>query len=173
MALQSSQRLPETAFYSFYTKKSKGFFKFYILHLGTHPELPYRTPYSRRQRALRSRIQFYIQNSMLHAEDKEISEYIQSSEKTFYMQKAKRSLSTFHSSHKTFQRHSRHFQPQDLPSTFQYIPVIHDIQCSPGNTSHSSTSRVSTPLQHSPIRMHILHILHFDWFPQETPLSTS
>ena len=29
MALQSSQRLPETAFYM---KKSKGFFKFYILH---------------------------------------------------------------------------------------------------------------------------------------------
>ena len=33
----------------------------------------------------------------------------------------------------------------------------------------------STPLQHSPITMHILHILHFNWFPQKlhrVPLET-
>ena len=60
----------------------------------------------------------------------------------------------------------------DLP-VVPDIPVIHDIPASPGNSTSSSTSRVSTPLQHSPIRMHILHILHFNWFPQETPLSTS
>ena len=56
------------------------------------------------------------------------------------------------------------------------ISVIHDIPASPGNSASSSTSRVSTPFQHSPIRMHILHILEilqFDWFPQKTPPSTS
>ena len=57
----------------------------------------------------------------------------------------------------------------DIPD----IPVIHDLPAFPGISTSSSTSRVSTPLQHSPIRMHIVHILHFDWFPQETPLSTS
>ena len=55
------KRLPETAFYM---KKSKGFFKFYIL---------FRYPY-RRQRAFQSRF---------------------NPEKKFYIQKAKRSLSTF------------------------------------------------------------------------------
>ena len=37
----------------------------------------------------------------------------------------------------------------------------------------SSISRESTPFQHSPIRMHILQFLQFDWFPQITPPSTS
>ena len=36
-----------------------------------------------------------------------------------------------------------------------------------------SISRESNPLQHSPTRMHILHILQFDWFPQKTPPRTS
>ena len=51
--------------------------------------------------------------------------------------------------------------------TFQLFQAI--LQC-------SSISRESTPFQHSPIRMHILHILQilqFDWFPQKTPPSTS
>ena len=63
----------------------------------------------------------------------------------------------------------------DLP-LIPDIPVIHDIPASPGNSTSSSISRESTPFQHSPIRMHILHILQilqFDWFPQKTPPSTS
>ena len=55
---------------------------------------------------------------------------------------------------------------RDIPN----IPAFQAIlQC-------SSISRESTPFQHSPIRMHILHILQFlqfDWFPQKTPPSTS
>ena len=41
----------------------------------------------------------------------------------------------------------------DIPD----IPVIHDLPAFPGISTNFSTSRVSTPLQHSPIRMHILH----------------
>ena len=128
MALQYSQRLPETAFY---TKKSKGFFK--ILHSTQVPiqNSKSRTPYSRRQRALWSRIQFY-------------------------MQKAKRSSSTSIPA----TRPSKGIPDiPDIPD----IPVIHDIQPS----RHFYTFQCiqgSTPLQHSPIRM---HILHFDWFPQK------
>ena len=48
--------------------------------------------------------------------------------------------------------------------TFQpFQAILQILQC-------SSISRVSTPFQHSPIRM---HILQFDWFPQKTPPSTS
>ena len=57
----------------------------------------------------------------------------------------------------------------DLP-VISNIPVIHDLPAFPGNSTSSSISRESTPFQHSPIRMRILHILHilqFDWFPQE------
>ena len=51
--------------------------------------------------------------------------------------------------------------------TFQpFQAILQILQC-------SSISRESTPFQHSPIRMHILHILQFDWFPQKTPPSTS
>ena len=98
VALQSSQRLPETAFY---TKKSKGFFKFYILHSTWVP----------------------IQNPILHAEGKEIFEYIHSSYKTFQR----------HSSHKTFQRHSRHSSHK----TFQ------------GHSRYSRHSRHSRHSSHS------------------------
>ena len=90
------------------------------------------------------------------------------------------------------------FQPQDLPQAFQFykdipvihdipdIPVIHDIpallallhvpapsstnQYLPVLSSVSSISRDSTRSSISLIRMHILHI---DWFPPETSLSTS
>ena len=87
------------------------------------------------------------------------------------------------------------FQPQDLPQAFQFykdipviydIPVTHDIptllallhvpapsstnQYLPVLSSVSSISRDSTRSSISLIRMQILHI---DWFPPETPLSTS
>ena len=80
------------------------------------------------------------------------------------------------------------FQPQDLPRHSSYssyssysscsrdipdIPVIHDLPAFPGNSTSSSISRDSTPFQHSPIRMHIVQFLQFDWFPQKTPPSTS
>ena len=61
---------------------------------------------------------------------------------------------------------------QDIPD----IPVIHDLPAFQAILQCSSISRESTPFQHSPIRMHILHILQilqFDWFPQKTPPSTS
>ena len=90
-------------------------------------------------------------------------------------------------------RNSTHRRQGDLleihPCVLQDIPVVTDttgtfrtfqsfmtfqpfqaiLQC-------SSISRESTPFQHSPIGMHILHILQFlqfDWFPQKTPPSTS
>ena len=90
------------------------------------------------------------------------------------------------------------FQPQDLPQAFQFykdipvihdipdIPVIHDIpallallhvpapsstiQYLPVLSSVSSVSRDSTRSSISSIRMQILYT---DWFPPETPLSTS
>ena len=46
----------------------------------------------------------------------------------------------------------------------QDIPVIHDLPAFQTILQCSSISRESTPFQHSPIRM---HILQFDWFPQE------
>ena len=61
---------------------------------------------------------------------------------------------------------------RDIPD----IPVIHDLPAFQAILQCSSISRESTPFQHSPIRMHILHILQFlqfDWFPQKTPPSTS
>ena len=87
---------------------------------------------------------------------------------------------------------------QDLPmtfQTFQSFPVFPDIPVIPDTPETfrtfqsfmtfqpfqailqilqcSSISRESTPFQHSPIRMHILQFLQFDWFPQKTPPSTS
>ena len=51
--------------------------------------------------------------------------------------------------------------------TFQpFQAILQILQC-------SSISRESTQFQHSPIRIHILHILQFYWFPQKTPPSTS
>ena len=182
MALQSSQRLPELLFY---TKKS-----YRILQLqfykGTHPstyniQAPYKCTLQRilhpesnftcrRQRALRV--------LLLHIEGKET--FIP--EKKFYAQKARRSS---RNPSVCLTRPSKNIPgiPAARPSkgipdipVFPDIPVIHDLPAFPGNSTSSSTSRVSTPLQHSPIRMHILHILQilqFDWFPQKTPPSTS
>ena len=73
-------------------------------------------------------------------------------------------------SYKTFQRHSRHSGLSSLSRHSSYsrhsrvipdLPVVHDLPAHPGNSTSSSISRESTPFQHSPIRMHILHILQF------------
>ena len=91
--------------------------------------------------------EFSIQNPILHTEDKELFEYYYSTPVTPV---APETFQTFQSF-----------------MTFQPLRAI--LQC-------SSISRESTPFQHSPIRMHILHILQFlqfDWFPQKTPPSTS
>ena len=62
------------------------------------------------------------------------------------------------------------------PETFQTFQSFMTFQPFQAILQYSSISRESTPFQHSPIRMHILHILQilqFDWFPQKTPPSTS
>ena len=59
------------------------------------------------------------------------------------------------------------------PETFQTFQSFMTFQPFQAILQCSSISRESTPFQHSPIRMHILHILQFDWFPQKTPPSTS
>ena len=176
MALQSSQRLPELLFY---TKKS-----YRILQLqfykGTHTTSIH----------IHHTENSPIQNPILHAEDKELFEYY------YYIQRAKRP--SFQKRNSTHRRQGDLLEIHlcvlqgipdipvfpafpdipvvpDLP-VIPDIPVIHDIPASPGNSTSSSISRESTPFQHSPIRMHILHILQilqFDWFPQKTPLSTS
>ena len=61
----------------------------------------------------------------------------------------------------------------DTPETFQAFQSFMTFQPFQAILQCSSISRESTPFQHSPIRMHILHILQFDWFPQKTPPSTS
>ena len=114
--------------------------------------------------------EFSIQNPILHAEDKELFEY--------YI---------------TDSRNSTHRRQGDLlemhpcvlhdipvtpvaPETFQTFQSFMTFQPFQAILQCSSISRESTPLQHSPIRMHILHILQilqFDWFPQKTPPSTS
>ena len=82
---------------------------------------------------------------------------------TYRRQRALRVL-LLHSSYSSCSR--------DIPD----IPVIHDLPAFQAILQCSSISRESTPFQHSPTRMHILHILQFlqfDWFPQKTPPSTS
>ena len=153
MALQSSQRLPELLFY---TKKS-----YKILQL-------------------QFQLQFYT--CTLHYNPENSPSRIQ-----FYMQKTKSSSSTtttYRGQRTSFQkRNSTHRRQgdllemhlcilQDLP-VIPDIPVIHDLPAFEAILQCSSISKESTPFQHSPIRMHILHILQFDWFPQKTPPSTS
>ena len=114
-------------------------------------------------------------NTILHAEDKELFEYY------YYITDSRNS--THRRQGDLLEMHPCVLQ--DLPMTFQtfqsfqtfqtfqsfmtfqpFQAILQILQC-------SSISRESTPFQHSPIRMHILHILQFDWFPQKTPLSTS
>ena len=140
-------------------KKSKGFFKFYILHSGTHTELQ-------------------IQNSIFHPEDREL--FDPESNSTYRRQRDLRSTSI----HPTRPSKGIPGIPATRPSKgipdIPDIPIIHDIQPSrhfymfQHTPVHSSTFQCFqsstfqciqgfTPLQHSPIRMYILHI---DWFPQ-------
>ena len=147
MALQSSQRLPELLFY---TKKS-----YKILQSSNSSSNPTRAHYR----------EFSIQNPILHTEDRELFEY-------------------YNSTHRR-QGDLLEMHPcvlQDIQGNsscsrdIQDIPVIHDLPAFQAILQCSSISRESTPFQHSPIRMHILHILQFlqfDWFPQKTPPSTS
>ena len=110
----------------------------------------------------------------------------------FYMQKTKSSSSTT-----TTYRGQRTFTPErnasvcltrpsndipdipvvpDTPETFQAFQSFMTFQPFQAILQCSSISRESIPFQHSPIRMHVLHILQFpqfDWFPQKTPPSTS
>ena len=139
MALQSSQRLPELLFY---TKKS-----YRIL------QAPIPAP--------------ILQNSILHAEDKELFEYyITDSRNSTHRRQG--DLLEIHPCvlHDIPGIPATPVAPETLRTfqsfmTFQPFQAI--LQC-------SSISRESTPFQHSPIRMHVLHILQFlqfDWFPQE------
>ena len=147
MALQSSQRLPELLFY---TKKS-----YKILQSSNSSSNPTHAHYR----------EFSIQNPILHTEDRELFEY-------------------YNSTHRR-QGDLLEMHPcvlQDIQGNsscsrdIQDIPVIHDLPAFQAILQCSSISRESTPFQHSPIRMHILHILQFlqfDWFPQKTSPSTS
>ena len=156
MALQSPQRLPELLFY---TKKS-----YRILQAPIPAPIP--APILHMHITLQSR-EFSIQNPILHAEDKELFEYY------YYIQRAK-------DLHSRKEIHSTHRRQGDLlemhPCVLQDPPVIHDLPAFQAILQCSSISRESTPFQHSPIRIHILHtlqFLQFDWFPQKTPPSTS
>ena len=159
MALQSSQRLPELLFY---TKKS-----YRILQAPIPAPIP--APMLHVHITLQSR-EFSIQNPILHAGDKELFEYY-----------------TPDSRNSTHRRQGDLLEMHlcvlhDIPGNSSYsrdipdIPVIHDLPAFQAILQCSSISRESTPFQHFPIRMHILHILQFlqfDWFPQKTPPSTS
>ena len=153
MALQSSQRLPELLFY---TKKS-----YWIL------QAPIPAP-------------------ILHAEDKELFEYY------YHIQRAKRpSFQKRNSTHRRqgdllemhlciLQKPSNDIPgiPATRPSkgtpvtpvapeTFQTFQSFMTFQPFQAILQCSSISKESTPFQHSPIRMHILQFLQFDWLPQK------
>ena len=103
------------------------------------------------------------------------------------MQKARRSSIQSTKTYKAFQA----FQPQDLTQAFQFykdipdIPVIHDIPAL--QTFLHVPAPFNTPVPSSAIQciqcfqgfhpfQHFFNqnaILHTDWFPPETPLSTS
>ena len=82
------------------------------------------------------------------------------------MQKARRSSIQSTKTYKAFQA----FQPQDLPQAFQFykdIPVIPDIPVIHDIPAFQALLHVPAFLQSE------CKILHTDWFPLETPLSTS
>ena len=173
----STRRSP-TGFFSSNSTILQGYPSIHIQ--PTHAQLHYST----------SR-EFSIQNPILHAEDKELFEYY------YYIQRAKRpSFQKRNSTHRR-QGDLLEIHPcvlQDIPGipatrpskgtpvapetfrTFQSFMIVQPFQAILQILQCSSISRESTPFQHSPIRMHILHILQFlqlDWFPQKTPPSTS
>ena len=118
--------------------------------------------------------EFSIQIPILHTEDKELFEYyhyIPEGKETFIPDSRN---STHRRQGDLLEMHPcvLHDIPgnsscsRDIPD----IPVIHDLPAFQAILQCSSISRESTPFQHSPIRMHILHILQFlqfDWFPQK------
>ena len=105
--------------------------------------------------------EFSIQNPILHEEDKELFEYYTPVSRN----------STHRRQGDLLEMHPCVLQ--DIPGNsscsrdIQDIPVIHDLPAFPGNSTSSSISKESTPFQHSPIRIHILQFLQFDWFPQK------
>ena len=113
--------------------------------------------------------EFSIQNPILHAEDKELFEYYTPDSRNSTHRRQGDLLEMHPCVYMTFSYSSC---SRDIPD----IPVIHDLPAFQAILQCSSISRESTPFQHSPIRMHILHILQFlqfDWFPQKTSPSTS
>ena len=159
MALQSSQRLPELLFY---TKRS---YKILQLQFQLQFQLQcYTCTLHYNPENSPSRIQFYIQKTK------------SSSSTTTTFQRAKRpSFQERNSMHRR-QGDLLEMHPcvlQDLPMTFQAFQSFMTFQPFQAILQCSSISRESTSFQHSPIRMHILQFLQFDWFPQKTPPSTS
>ena len=113
--------------------------------------------------------EFSIQNPILHTEDKELFEYyIPDSRNSTHRRQG--DLLEMHPcvlqdlpmTFQTFQSF------QDTPETFQTFQSFMTFQPFQAILQCSSISRESTPFQHSPIRMHILHILQFDWFPENS-----
>ena len=132
MTLQSLQRLPELLFY---TKKS---YKTLQLQCYTctlqrilHPES---NSTCRRQRALR-----VLQSSSRNSTHRRQGDLLEMHPCVLHDIPGNSSCS------------------RDIPD----IPVIHDLPAFQAILQCSSISRESTPFQHSPIRMHILHILQF------------
>ena len=156
MTLQSSQRLPELLFYP---KKS-----YKILQAPIPAPIP--APMLHVHITLQSR-EFSIQNPILHTEDKELFEYY------YYIQRAKKPSVQIPERNSTHRRQGDLLEMhpcvlQDLPMTFQAFQSFMTFQPFQAILQCSSISRESTPFQHSPIRMHILHILQFDWFPENS-----
>ena len=117
MTLQSSQRLPELLFY---TKKSYKILQLQFqlqFYKGTHP-----STYNLHVHTTSTSREFSIQNTILHAEDKELFEY--------YI---------------TDSRNSTHRRQGDLleihPCFLQDIPGIPAASPYKGNSSYSSYSR--------------------------------
>ena len=192
MALQSSQRLPELLFYtkkSYRILQLQFQLQFYKgthtsststdnLHVyTTSREFSIQNPILHAEDKELFDYYYYIQRAKrpsfqkrnsTHRRQRDLLEMhpcVTRTFQAFQLQDLPRHSSHYrysrHSSLSSLSRHSsRSRQPRDIPD----IPVIHDLPASPGNSTSSSTSRVSTPFQHSPIRM---HILQFDWFPQK------
>ena len=180
MALQSSQRLSELLFY---TKKSYRILQLQF-QLQSYKSIhiqPTHTHYTPENSP--SRIQFYMQKTK------------STSSTTTTFQRAKRpSFQKRYSTHRR-QGDLLEIHPcvlQDIPGIpatrpSKGTPVITDIPVAPETfrtfqsfmtfqplqailqiLQCSSISRESIPFQHSPIRMNILHILQFDWFPENS-----
>ena len=148
MTLQSSQRLPELLFY---TKKS-----YRILQSSNSSSNPTHAHYTTIQR-------------ILHPESNSTCRRQRALRVLPLHSRGQRNLHSRNSTHRRqgdlLEMHpcALHDIPgnsscsRDIPD----IPVIHDIPAFQAILQCSSISRESTPFQHSPIRMHILHILQF------------